>query len=76
MVELLLATNVSVENQDTNGKLGPRPYRERYHPGMDALCEGSGWLAGSRSERCLTQSIFVNRDSLLNISVTLQRYGR
>ena len=44
----------SAENQDTNGKLGPKPYRERYHPGMDAQCGRSGWLAGSRSERCLT----------------------
>ena len=44
----------SAEHQDTNGKLGPKPYRERYHPGMDEQCGRSGWLAGSRSERCLT----------------------
>ena len=28
----------SAENQDTNGKLGPKPYRERYHPRMDEQC--------------------------------------
>jgi hypothetical protein len=52
----------SAENQDTNGKLGPKPYRERYHPGMDEQCGRSGWLAGSRSERCLTIELIVIHD--------------
>jgi len=53
----------SAENQDTNGKLGSKPYRERYHPGMDEQCGRSGWLAGSRSERCLTFSPFQHRQT-------------